>query len=75
MQTLKSTLTLVTGFRCYMCMPKEDNPSEVLDCMQSDTRAGELQRCGRSKDGYACMLTSTGNVFKWNVLKGEFILY
>ena len=55
---------LVTGLRCYNCMPKQDNSSEILDCMNSTTDFGKYQRCDRSKNGSACMLTSSGKVFK-----------
>ena len=50
----------VTGLRCYSCMPKDGNSTETLDCMNSTTNAGKLQKCKHSKDGNACMLTTTG---------------
>ena len=55
--------TLVTGLRCYSCMPEDKNSSEILDCMNSTTDAGKFQKCKHSKDGNACMLTSTGIMF------------
>ena len=41
-------------------MPKEGNSTEILDCTNSATDAGKLQKCKPSKDGNACMLTSIG---------------
>ena len=58
---MKSLIHLsVIGLRCYSCMPNDDNPSEILDCMNSTTNFGKMQRCKNSKDGNACMLISTG---------------
>ena len=51
---------IVTGLRCYSCMPEGGNSSDILDCMNSTTDVGKFQKCKNSKDGNACMLTTTG---------------
>ena len=48
-------------------MPEGDNSTDILDCMNSTTDVGKFQRCKNSKEGNACMLTTTG-IMAWYLL-------
>ena len=48
-------------------MPEGDNSTDILDCVNSTTDVGKFQRCKNSKEGNACMLTTTG-IMAWYLL-------
>ena len=48
-------------------MPEGDNSTDILDCMNSTTDVGKFQRCKNSKEGNACMLTTTG-IMAWYLI-------
>ena len=53
-------VVLVTGLRCYRCIPKGSNSSDSSEeCMNSIDSFGKLQRCRNT--GAACMFTSIGD--------------